>query len=811
MNNENLSNFQPEEQNLDIKRWFSLFMSNWYWFAVALFITISAAYFINRYAQKIYTVSSTMLIKDEKFSGNTVNIMPGAEMFKSQMTLNNEIGIIKSFSLNYRVMTELTNFHVVYVELGRRKVVESEMYNTCPFKIVYDSIANEPKEINISIKVISEREYLLSIDGDINFEKTLNFGERFAKYGFDFAIEPREKGKPVYIANRSNTYYFYFVDPGSLASEYKNKLSVTPINKDASIVTLSVSGPVYEKESDFLNKLMEVYIRFGLDNKNQTADSTIKFIDNQLLILSDSLKRAEDKLQKFRTNNKFIDVSSEGSIIQKKVEEAENEKNTFELQLQYYNYLSDYLKSKNAPGTIISPSALGISDPLLIAQISSLSELQKETGKIGLNISVDQPASLLLSRQMEEVHEALEENVRNSIANLKLLISESARKIAAIEVEISKLPDLERQLINIKRKVDLDNTVYTYLLEKSSETGIAKATNIPDNRIIDRASYFSSVLIKPTASKNLYFAFLMGLLIPVGLIVIIDLLNDKVIDKKDVERKTKIPVIGFIGHTGAINEIPVVKKPGSVLAESFRSVRTSLKYFVKENETAVISVSSTISSEGKTFFSVNLAAIVAMLGKKVLLIGLDLRKPGLNKIFDIPNDSGMSTYLSGNNGYDDIIKETGISNLYYAPSGPRPPNPAELIETDLMKAFIARAKQEFDFIIIDTPPLGLVTDALLLSDQVDVNLLIIRQRYTSKNSLEMLEQLRLQNELRNLVIVINDISLTGYYGYGMRYNYSQGYGYYYGHEYYGSNYYGGYGRAYGKRRTKTLKGYYTDD
>ena len=226
---------------------------------------------------------------------------------------------------------------------------------------------------------------------------------------------------------------------------------------------------------------------------------------------------------------------------------------------------------------------------------------------------------------------------------------------------------------------------------------------------------------------------------------------------------------------------------------------------MKENNVAVIAVTSTISSEGKTFISVNLAAITAMLGKKVLLIGLDLRKPRIDKVFEFQDSPGMSTFLSGNCGYEEIIRETQINNLFYAPSGPIPPNPAELIETEQMKKFMERAKKEFDYIIIDTPPVAIVTDTLLLAPYVDVNLFIVRQRYTSRNTLEMIDQLNSHGELKNMAIVINDISLSGYYGYGMRYGYTHGYGYSYGYNYYGSNYYGRYGYS------DKAKGYYTQD
>ncbi len=795
--NLNAGNYNlPEEDNIDLKRYLSLYMSNWYWFATTLFIAITLAYGINRYSQKIYSVSATMLIKDDQMgsmNNNVASVLPGGDIFKSQQNLNNEMGILKSFSLNHKVMQELKDFHIVYYSIGRRGVVESQIYKNCPFKVIYDSIELEPKWERVEIKILSEQNYLLKLDGELNYEKRLNFGESFSEYGFDFNIQRSTEGKKVYNERSSNNYYFYFTDPGSLANQYRSKLSAAPIEKEASLVTLSVSGTVPEQEADYLNKLMDAYIRYGLDNKNQTADSTIKFIDRQLAIILDSLDVAEERLENFRLMNSFIDLSREGTIIQNRLEKFENEKTTFALQLQYYNYLSEYLNNKNADGTIISPSVIGITDQLLLKLVDELSSLQKERGKITFNIDSEQPAIELIYKQIEEAREALKENIRNGIAGLELSLDETERKISNVEVEINKLPSTERNLINIQRKFDLNNTVYTYLLEKRSESGIARASNVSDNRIIDTASSYSSVLIKPKTRKNLLVAIILGLMFPIIIITLIDYFNDRVIDKRDVEQKTNVPVIGFISHNEGKNDLPVVEKPRSSLSESFRSVRTAIKYFVKENKVIVIGVSSTISSEGKTFISINLAAITAMLGKKVLLIGLDLRKPRINKLFEFVDSPGMSTYLSGNCEYEGIIKKTQIGNLFYAPSGPIPSNPAELIETENMKKFMERAKKEFDYIIIDTPPVAIVTDALLLSRYVDVNLFIVRQRYSSRSTLEMIEHLNKQGDLKNMAIVINDISLSGYYGYGMRYGYTHGYGYSYGFNYYGSNYYGRYG------------------
>jgi capsular exopolysaccharide synthesis family protein len=298
-------------------------------------------------------------------------------------------------------------------------------------------------------------------------------------------------------------------------------------------------------------------------------------------------------------------------------------------------------------------------------------------------------------------------------------------------------------------------------------------------------------------------ALLFGILVPAVLMLLFDYFNNKIIDKKDIEKRTSAPVIGYISHNSLKTEIPVVENPGSTLSESFRSVRTSLKYFLKDKECPVISVSSTISSEGKTFVSSNLAAILAMSGKKVLLIGLDLRKPRIHKIFGTDNKSGISNFLIGEEKYENIIIMTEVDNLWYAPSGPVPPNPAELLESPAMSVFIEKAKKKFDYIVIDTPPVAIVTDALLVSSITDFYLFVVRQRYTSKNTIELVEELRRNESIKSLGIVVNDISMSGYYGYGLRYGYSMGYGYNYGYNYY--THYGKYGYS------DSAKAYYKDE
>jgi tyrosine-protein kinase Etk/Wzc len=807
MNSDSRFPLLKDEDNIDITRYFSLLLSNWYWFAISWFLALSIAYSINRWSEDVFTISASLLIKDDQLGGvdaGMTNIFPGIEGFKSQQNLKNEIGILKSYDLNYKVMSELKSFHVEYIAVGKRGFVESRIYNGSPFIVVYDSLKDQTMSGLIEVKILSEREYELKINGDDDYSERMAFGQIFCKMGFNFRIELRDKDKFVYDPNESNKYLFSFISPEVLANQYRGKLSVSPIEEDATLVVIATTGFEPMQEADYLNKLMDVYLEFGLSNKNEAAELTMGFIEEQLNIISDSLRIAEEKLVKFRLENKLIDISFEGAGIQRRMERLDSERANLVLKMKYYEYLSLYLESKSEDTDIISPSALEITDPLLIKLVSDLTLLQKQKEELALNLGESVLPLKILEANILTTRNSIKESVDDGLANIQKSISDADLYLLELEDEVNRLPSTERQMINFQRKFDINNTVYTFLLEKRAEAGIAKASNVSDNRIIDRANSFSTARIKPKERQNITMAFVLGFFIPVLFILMLDFLNNKIIDKRDIEKGTRAPIIGFISHNNLKTEIPVEEKPGSTLTESFRSVRTNLKYFLKDIQNPVISISSTITAEGKTFISANLAAVMASLGKKVLLIGLDLRKPRTHKIFKIDNSVGISNYLIGESKYEDILIKTVVDNLWYAPSGPVPPNPAELIESVAMKEFIEQAKKEFDYIVIDTPPVAIVTDALLVSPLTDFYIFVVRQRYTSKDTLGLIEELHRNDNIKSLGILMNDVSMAGYYGYGLRYGYTMGYGYSYGHNYYGGNYYGRYGYS------EKSNGYYTE-
>jgi tyrosine-protein kinase Etk/Wzc len=317
----------PEDDNLDIKRYLSLFISNWYWFAISLFIALSLAYGINRYSSKLFTISSTLMIIDDQYAGaNKIvgSVIPGGDIFRSKQNITNEISILRSFSLNKRVIDSLPDFKVAYYGVGKRNIAETQLYKDCPIRVTSKSINVQPPDVRINIIINSATTYSLEINGSKNVEKGLKFGQTFNKYGFNFIIELRDGNNFKFNPKVSNKFYFYFTSSDELANTYRANLNVTPIEKDATIVNLTKTGSVPEQEADYLNKLMDVYIWQGLESKNQIAVNTMTFIDEQLHNVSDSLRRADSKLQKLRLDNKLIDLSKDGNLLQTRLEKFEN-------------------------------------------------------------------------------------------------------------------------------------------------------------------------------------------------------------------------------------------------------------------------------------------------------------------------------------------------------------------------------------------------------------------------------------------------------------------------------------------------------
>ncbi|NHB70292.1 GumC family protein [Perlabentimonas gracilis] len=782
------------EETLDLKRYFFLFLSKWYWIAICVFTGLFVAYLVNRYSEQVYSVKASLLVGNadgRKVGQGVQNLMREMNIMQDRKRIENEIGVLQSYTLTRTAIEELPDFDVTYVGVGRRGIAELKYYNRSPFVVNIDTTEINAIGYPVNINILSKNEYELDLD-DGTPQKRIRFGEKYHDHRFAFTITLREPDS-FELSRQSNKYYFIVNSSHSQAIAYMKKIAIELNDKQGSLLSLSTSGYVAQQEADFLNKLMEVYIRLDLQEKSLTAENTIDFVEGQLRGISDSLRKAELLLQNFRTGKGIIDLSTEGRTLLERLEALYAEKNALRLQLEYFEYLENYLKTKKDLKGLVAPATIGLDDASIAAIVSDLNQLTMERDGLLITLRPDNTRVLAIDQNINSLIELLFEKLEGMRKVNGIRIRELDRRVAEQEQQLRLLPVTERELVNMERMFNIHEKFYTYLMEKRIEAGIAKASSVSDNRIIDEARADMAIVTKPNRKMNYIMGFIIGLLIPVGLILLFDQLNNSIQDPATISKKTRTPMLGTIGHNPYESFLPVYDKPKSSFTESFRALRTNLDFMLCENKCKVILVSSTISGEGKSFVASNLAISMAMLGKKTLILGLDLRKPKVHSMFGVDNAKGMSTYLIGRDNLESVIVPTNIPNLSIIPSGPIPPNPAELSASDKLDKLVAELRDKYDMIVIDSPPVAVVTDAVLISRACDTTLFVVRHRYTSVNALDLVDDLTKNKTITNLAIVLNDFKKPKGYGYGYGYGYAYAYNYGYS-----------YGQQYGQ-------GYYTDD
>ncbi len=771
-----------EEEGLDLKKYFFMVLAHWYWFVLSVGLAVTIGFLINRYTKPVYEVSSTLIIGDEPTASEQMfSDIRFFRLRQLRQNVQNEIIKLKSYELNYRTMQEL-DFDITYAGVGRSGIKEVILYNRAPFEVVYDTTENNVTGQKIYVDFIDQERYKIEINDNNKIEKTLSIGEWCEIPGFRFKLilkEP-ENFDPTRIYNK---HYFVLNSKEQLASRYRSSLTAEPLSEEVSIVKLTAKGPNVEQLARYLNKLSEVFIIAGLEEKNRQSENAIGFIDGLIGNLIDSLSSSGDELQQFRVNNEIINMEQEGQALFTKIQNLQNQKASELIKVKYFDYLADYITHERGYGEVMMPSIVGIQDQVLNNLVSKINELYVQRSVLEYSTREGSPSLAMAESEIATTRKALKEHIQNQKEITNITLSDLDKRLAEAEQEIRKLPAKEQQFLNMTREFDVNNQFYTYLLQKRAEAGIQRASNVPDNKILDEARPQSYSQVKPKTNIIYMSAFVVGLLIPFVFLLIWDYLNDQIEDLKYIEDHTQVPILGSIGHSKSESSLPVIENPKSVLAEAFRAIRTNLKYVMPEKDQKVVTITSTVTAEGKTFCAVNLSSIIALSNRKTLLIGLDLRRPGLHRIFNLNNETGISTYLIGQNTAEEIIQTSTVDNLFICPSGPTPPNPAELIDSKRMKEFMDYARKNYDYIILDTPPVAMVTDALLISPESDITVFVVRHSFSKKNVLNMINELYQQKKIENLSLLINDIRPKGIYGYGYRYKYHYSYGYYSGYTY----------------------------
>ncbi|MEI6139031.1 MAG: polysaccharide biosynthesis tyrosine autokinase [Mariniphaga sp.] len=797
--NDEIAGFSRKDEQLDIKDILFKILSKWYWFAICGFLGLSIGWVVNRYSLLIWQVETTIMVSDASKKPGIDNLFDRFSL-APKINLQNHIELLKSYSLN-RMTIENLGWRTSWFAKG--KFIDSEFYNNEPFSVVEPDGWVNPDNIQIYVSVLSDNlfevkfDYQDSINGRldlIRFKQECKLGIPVRSPQICFTLNKRNGSLRI-----GSNYYFKFNDANKFTLMYSgkaNKLAVGLTDKTSEILKLTVRGTQPSREVDFLNELSNVYIQFGLREKNRTAENTVRFIESQLTGIADSLRITGQSFTNFRSDNQVINLSQEGSQILTKGSSLETEKAVLEMRLTYYQNLKNYITSSDLMKKAITPSIIGITDPSLNNMVMKLAELYSKREVLSFSAEDKNPAIIMINNEIFSTRNNLAENLNNLESDSKIQLENLKSRIIEISKIAEQLPQTEQQFINYKRRFDVNNELYTFLLTKKAEAAISKASSVADSQVIDKARIETASVVGPNTFLNLMIGLILGLGTPLVVILLIGFFNDTIKNREEVERSTNLPILGEIGHNRYDKEFVTIEHPRSEIAESFRGLRTNLQYILKGHDQNVIGIHSTIPGEGKSFISLNLATIIAMNDKKVLLVATDMRKPRLNALFDIDHkQTGLSTYLINRDSFDEVVRTTHVPNLSFVSSGPIPPNPSELLENGGFKRFIEEAKKVYDYVIIDNAPVPVVTDGLISARYCDANIFVVRQEYSHIAQVYYIDQLATKEMMPQVCLVINDVEIHGY-GYRNKYGYGKyGYGKY-GYGRYGYGRYGGYSGYY---------------
>ncbi len=782
--------------NFDFKGFLIKIGSYWKWFLISLLITFTIAYQVNIRKEKIYGMETLIAVKEESnplFTSNTSLVFNWGGTSDQVETISTTL---QSRSHNELVVDKL-QYYIDYLVQGEYNLVDA--FGAVPFYVNIDKSKGQLSGVLIGIKFLSENEYEIRIPfvnpsvsvvtysnnsysntavetGD--FVKKYKVGEQVSLPFLNWKLQINDN--PGFY--KGNEYFVRFNDFNGTVAAYKG-INVRSDDKGGSIITLGMQGTNKARMVEYLNATVKMLIKRQLDSKNQFATNTIAFIDSTLVTMESQLKETGNELKTFRKGKNIYDVEDGGAKFSEKILEFDVKKDEVNRKMAYYNSLKAYLKNSVNYAKLPAPSVAGIEDPNIVVNVSKLIALSTQRSEMAYAVKSDKIFKDF-DNQMEAIKKVLLENIATAKSSLQYDLAVVSSKINETESTIKRLPEEQQELIKIKRKYDLSDNIYSTFLQKRSEADIVKAANLSDIHFIDPAKDVGGGLLGPKTSVNYVLALFIGILIPLLFVFAAFFINNSVQNAEDISKMTKIPLIGVVGVNKDSTSLAVFEKPKSALSESFRAIRSSLQFLYKKQNVdgaKTLMITSSISGEGKTFCSINIATVFALSEKKTVIIGLDLRKPKLAAEFNLSNEIGVVNYLIKQKTVDEIINHTHIPYLDVILSGPIPPNPSEMIISEGMKELIEELKKKYDYIILDTPPVGLVSDALELAQYCDVTLYIVRQNFTKKEMITLLNNRVKRGELNNTSIILNGLENKAKYG--------TGYGYGYGYGAYANGYY----------------------
>jgi capsular exopolysaccharide synthesis family protein len=761
-----------------IKEFLTSALSFKYYYIASLVIFLAFAFVTNKLSPTVYGVVSVIGPLEDKRPSllGSNNFFNGSEALNQVRNLENDMASLSSFGLVSSTIKDLNLEIGYYTEKNRILKKSHQVYTGSPYTVNIDKSHNQPINAKIYIKFIDHTSYRIRSSEDdvtlynyvdnsivsnhnvLKIDTVCKFNETISNKNYKFSIF---LNRDEYLAgiNVQDPMYFAFYHQDMLASGYLKNLKIEPVSLKSSLIKVSFQGENLDLSIDFLNKYLQTYLDDNLSKKNKIASNTRDFIESQISTISDSLNRSESKLKDYRSANQVTDLSYQGQQALQEMTKIETEKSTLQVQEHYYNYILEYMEKNKDGGSLAPPSSSNVVDPIMNSLITEFINLNSQKSSImsnnaGKNLFLGQ-----LDNKIKLQRQTIIENVRNSLNTLNLSQNELNYRAEKLSKEISKLPRTELNMVSMQRKFNLSDQIYTFLLQKRAEAEITMHSNIPDYEILEPARDTSSSVLSPRKKLNYIVAIFMALMLPTGYIVLKNFFNEKITRIYDVESLLGRPILSTIYSNTHKTESVVGEYPGSPIAESFRNLRSSLFLRCRPKSLKVIGITSSQPQDGKSFISFNLAASIASVGYKTVILDCDLRRPTLHEKFNDVNTTGLSTYMVNKSTIDDIIHKTNVKNLSFIPSGPILPNSAELIESGALDDLISYLKNIYEYIIVDTTPAGLVADAALMMKYANINLLVCRNNYTQKDVFKDVLNMLKANKIDNFDVVFNDLNL----------------------------------------------------
>ncbi|MFA8434741.1 MAG: GumC family protein [Marinifilaceae bacterium] len=770
--------FEERKQN-NTKDFLLRLLSKWHYFVLFGILGVSIGFVVNSMLPPQYRTETSLLINEDSKGLGLESIFDKLD-FNSKTNISKQVGVLKSYTINQRALKNL-DWAVSWYKKEWFK--SRDLYGNPPLVIKQHEGERNVSGIPVYVTPLSNHTFNLRVDGkveingnevSIKINKNGIFGKPFRHKYFHFTL-----GIPTNKTFQKGEEYFFIInDLNKMTIDYMEKLNVSLAEKNAGLIRMQLIGEMPNRCVDYLNELNWVFLQFGLQEKNRISENTMRFINAQLQGIVDSLQMAGQSFSSFRSRNRTMNLGQEASLVVEKLEGLETNLATAEMRLKYYKNLHRYLENEDQMQQVVAPSVVGITDPSLNTLVIKLTEMYGKREVLRYSVHDKNPSLVLLNNEILHIRRSLEEILGNMMTNAEVEVESLEKRMEKIKTQLATLPKTEQELINIKRRFDLNNELYTYLLKKRAEAAITNASNVPDARVLDPAQVGTAKKVGPIKAVSLLVGLLLGMGIPFLVFLIKDFFNDTIQNREDLEKESQLPVLGSIVHNRRRMELPVVEYPRSEITECFRSLRTSLQFQWAYKANKVIAVLSTIPGEGKSFVAMNLSAILALGNKKVLLVGADLRKPRLQKVFQCSEEIGLSTYLCNQHTFEEVLCSTDIKNLDFIPSGPIPPDPAELLNNGKFEKFIEQGRKLYDYVVLDSTPVSLVTDGILAGRFADSNLFMIRRGYSRKEQVKMINRIARQGAVKKVGLVLNDVlekKQGKYRKYGV---YSNGKGYF---------------------------------